>query len=137
MQQLADHGADVFYSGSIADSIVSTVRENNRNPGLLDHQDLENYAVKERPAICTKFRNYEVCGMGPPSSGAIGVGQILGMVNTFPKGKIRDPQTLRLIGDATRLAFADRGRYVADEDYVRVPAMNLLKSNISPNVRLY
>ena len=65
--------------------------------------------------------------MGPPSSGAIGVGQILGMVNTFPKGKIRDPQTLRLIGDATRLAFADRARYVADDNFVSVPAKELVE----------
>ena len=126
MRQLADHGSDVFYFGSVADAIVSTVRENDIYPGLLNHEDLANYTVKERPAICTKFRSYDVCGMGPPSSGAIGVGQILGMVNTFPKGKIREPQTLRLIGDATRLAFADRGRYVADEDFVNVPIKELL-----------
>ena len=127
MKQLADHGSDIFYSGSIADAIVSTVRENNKNPGLLNHEDLANYAVKERPAVCTKYRNYEVCGMGPPSSGAIGVGQILGMVNKFPKSKMRDPQTLRLIGDATRLAFADRGRYVADADFVSVPTKELVE----------
>jgi gamma-glutamyltranspeptidase/glutathione hydrolase len=64
--------------------------------------------------------------MGPPSSGAIGVGQILGMINAYPVGKIRDPQTLRLIGDATRLAFADRGRYLADADFVYVPSKELV-----------
>ena len=127
MRQLADNGSDIFYFGPIADAIVYKVRENTRNPGLLNHEDLANYAVKERPALCTKFRNYEVCGMGPPSSGAIGVGQILGMINKFPKGKIRDPQTLRLIGDATRLAFADRGRYVADGDFVSVPTRELVE----------
>ena len=127
MRQLADNGSDIFYFGPIADAIVYKVRENPRNPGLLNHEDLANYAVKERPALCTKFRNYEVCGMGPPSSGAIGVGQILGMINKFPKGKIRDPQTLRLIGDATRLAFADRGRYVADGDFVSVPTKELVE----------
>ena len=127
MRQLADNGSDIFYFGPIADAIVYKVRENTRNPGLLNHEDLANYAVKERPALCTKFRNYEVCGMGPPSSGAIGVGQILGMINKFPKGKIRDPQTLRLIGDATRLAFADRGRYVADGNFVNVPTKELVE----------
>lgn len=126
MRQLADHGSDIFYFGPIADAIVYKVRENKRNPGLLNHEDLANYAVKERPALCTKFRTYDVCGMGPPSSGAIGVGQILGMIDKFPKGKIRDPQTLRLIGDATRLAFADRGRYVADDDFVNVPTKELV-----------
>ncbi len=64
--------------------------------------------------------------MGPPSSGAIGVGQILGMINAYPVGKMRDPQTLRLIGDATRLAFADRGRYLADADFVYVPSTELV-----------
>jgi gamma-glutamyltranspeptidase/glutathione hydrolase len=64
--------------------------------------------------------------MGPPSSGAIGVGQILGMINAYPVGKMSDPQTLRLIGDATRLAFADRGRYLADADFVYVPSTELV-----------
>ena len=126
MRRLAEHGSDIFYSGSTASSIVATIRVGNENPGLITLADLANYAIKERPAICTKFRSYDVCGMGPPSSGAIGVGQILGMINAYPVGKMRDPQTLRLIGDATRLAFADRGRYLADADFVYVPSTELV-----------
>ena len=126
MRRLAEHGSDIFYSGPTASSIVATIRVGNENPGLITLADLENYTIKERPAICTKFRSYEVCGMGPPSSGAIGVGQILGMINAYPVGKMRDPQTLRLIGDATRLAFADRGRYLADADFVYVPSTELV-----------
>ena len=126
MRRLAEHGSDIFYSGPTASSIVATIRVGNENPGLITLADLANYTIKERPAICTKFRSYEVCGMGPPSSGAIGVGQILGMINAYPVGKIRDPQTLRLIGDATRLAFADRGRYLADADFVYVPSTELV-----------
>ena len=127
MQQLADHGSDIFYSGSIADAIVSTVRENIRNPGLLNHQDLANYEVKERPAICTKFRNYEVCG-----SFIFPFGNMLTIPKIWPTPIAPDdggpiPQTLRLIGDATRLAFADRGRYVADDDFVSVPAKELVE----------
>ena len=126
MRRMADQGSDIFYSGPTASSIVSTIRDGSGNPGFLTLADLANYTIKERPAICTKFRNYDVCGMGPPSSGAIGVGQILGMINTYPVGKMRDPQTLRLIGDATRLAFADRGRYLADADFVYVPSTELV-----------
>ena len=126
MRRLAEHGSDIFYSGPTASSIVATIRVGNENPGLITLADLANYAIKERPAICTKFRSYDVCGMGPPSSGAIGVGQILGMINAYPVGKMRDPQTLRLIGDATRLAFADRGRYLADADFVYVPSTELV-----------
>ena len=105
---------------------MNTIRDKNENPGQLNHDDLKKYKIKERPAICTKFRRYDVCGMGPPSSGAITVGQILGIINYYPIGKMEDPQTLRLIGDATRLAFADRGLYVADTDFVNVPTKELL-----------
>ena len=105
---------------------MNKIRDNNGEAGLLVRNDLANYAIKERPAICAKFRSYDVCGMGPPSSGAIGVGQILGMINIYPVVKMRNPQTLRLIGDATRLAFADRGRYVADSDFVNVPTKELV-----------
>ena len=126
MRLFAYRGSDIFYRGPVADAIVNTIRDKNENPGQLNHDDLKKYKIKERPAICTKFRRYDVCGMGPPSSGAIAVGQILGIINFYPIGKIEDPQTLRLIGDATRLAFADRGLYVADTDFVNVPTKELL-----------
>ena len=126
MRRLADSGASIFYSGAIADAIVNTVHNRNANPGLLNHADLANYTIRERPAICAKFRGYDICGMGPPSSGAIGVGQILGMIDAYPLKKTRTPKTLRLIGDATRLAFADRGKYVADTDFVNVPSIELV-----------
>src|SRR5690606_15823944 len=59
----------------------------------------------------------------PPSSGAIAIGQILGMVEEFDLAGLgpEDPVAWRIIGDATRLAFADRGRYVADADFVEMP----------------
>ena len=126
LRQLADHGANIFYSGPVADEIIDTIRYADGNAGLLDHYDLSNYSIKERPAICTNFRSYSVCGMGPPSSGAISVGQILGMIDVYPAAKMRDPQTLRLIGDATRLAFADRARFIADSDFIDVPSQELV-----------
>ena len=67
--------------------------------------------------------------MGPPSSGALTVGQILGVLEPYNLAKL-DPNSAdawRLIGDATRLAFADRGRYMADSDYVKMPTKGLLK----------
>ena len=126
MRLFAYRGSDIFYFGPVANAIVKTIRDKNGNPGQLTHDDLKKYKIKERPAICAKFRRYDVCGMGPPSSGAIAVGQILGILNFYPIGKLEDPQTLRLIGDATRLAFADRGLYVADTDFVNVPSTELL-----------
>ena len=126
MRRMAKDGAEVIYFGDIARAIIETVRGAEKNPGVLSLTDLQIYKVKERPAVCAPFRGHQVCGMGPPSSGALTVGQILGLLNQFPPGSSNDPQTLRLIGDASRLAFADRGRYMADSDFVPMPTQGLL-----------
>lgn len=124
LRLVASKGADAFYEGPLAEAIVAAVRGHATNPGLLSAEDLAAYAVKERDPVCAPYRGFEICGMGPPSSGAIAVGQILGMVEAFPLRGLGsdDPVAWRVIGDATRLAFADRERYVADADFVRMPA---------------
>jgi len=126
MRRMAAEGAGVIYRGQIAQDIVSTVRGAEDNPGVLALRDLSNYEVKQRPAVCAEFRDHEVCGMGPPSSGALTVGQILGMMNASAPGAPDDIQTWRRIGDASRLAFADRGCYMADSDFVPVPTKGLV-----------
>ena len=117
-----------FYKGEIAQDIVSTVHAASGNPGKLDHLDLEGYQVKERPAVCLDYRGYNVCGMGPPSSGGLTVGQILGILEHYdlPRMGYKSAEAWRLIGDASRLAFADRGRFMADSDHVHVPVYGLL-----------
>ncbi|WP_270731733.1 gamma-glutamyltransferase [Shimia sp. Alg240-R146] len=124
---LANEGAAPFYTGEIAADIVDAVQEAN-NPGVLSAVDLALYRVKERPAVCATYRRHDVCGMGPPSSGGLTVGQILGTLDSFNLAKMGpdSAKAWRLIGDASRLAFADRGRYIADSDYVPVPVNGLL-----------
>lgn len=123
LRRIAELGPAGFYEGDVAAAMIEAVAGHPGNPGLLSLEDLSNYQAKERPAICAPYRQYEVCGMGPPSSGALTVGQILGMVAHFdlPALGPDDPESWRIIGDATRLAFADRGRYMADQDFVRMP----------------
>ena len=120
-----------FYEGKIAKDIVYTVQFASENPGKLDQLDLKEYRVKERPAVCIDYRGYNVCGMGPPSSGGLTVGQILGMLEHYDLRLMghKSAEVWRLIGDASRLAFADRGRYMADSDYVPVPVKGLLDSD--------
>lgn len=127
LRRLADGGADAFYKGPIAASIVETVIDND-NPGVLSPVDLAGYQIKERPPVCILYRTYDVCGMGPPSSGALTVGQILGLLVPFDLAKLgpENPESWRLIGEASRLAFADRGRYMADSDFVPMPTAGLL-----------
>jgi gamma-glutamyltranspeptidase/glutathione hydrolase len=92
------------------------------NPGMLTRADLDGYAVKERPPVCLDYRGYEVCGMGPPSSGALTVGQILGILSSFDLPALGDtPEAAHLFLEASKLAFADRGLYMADSDFVDMP----------------
>lgn len=126
LKVLSEQGVGAFYAGDMARTIVATVR-GAKNAGVLSEVDLAIYRVKERPAVCANYRAHEVCGMGPPSSGAIAVGQTLGMLEGYDLSAGPDDVTVRrLIGDASRLAFADRGRYVADSDYVPVPVEGML-----------
>ena len=127
LRAIAEDGAGAFYEGEIAADIVATVRGAPK-AGRLAETDLAAYDVVERPAVCADYRGHEVCGMGPPSSGGLTVGQILGLLEGYDLGAMapEDPEAWRLIGDASRLAFADRGRYMADSDFVPVPAEGLL-----------
>lgn len=120
---IAEGGADAFYTGEIADAIIAAVEGHETNPGLLTKEDLAAYEVKERPAVCMTYQAHEVCGMGPPSSGALTIGQILGMASHYDLAALGpdDPESWRIIGDATRLAFADRGLYMADSDFIDIP----------------
>ncbi len=128
LRQIAERGALAFYTGEIAQDIVQTVQTAPGNPGVLSTLDLAIYQVKERAPVCSSYRGYQICGMGPPSSGALTVGQILGVLENYDLAALGPdaPQSWRLIGDATRLAFADRGRYMADSDFVPVPIKGLI-----------
>ncbi len=131
LRALAEGGAAAFYTGPIAADISRTVQTAEGNPGVLSTVDLALYQVRERPAVCAQYRDFEACGMGPPSSGALTVGQILGMLDSYDLAAMGpdSAEAWRLIGDASRLAFADRGRYMADSDYVPVPVQGLVAAD--------
>ena len=125
---LSRFGADAFYTGAIAANIVAAVAGDLHIAGDMTLNDLADYKVIERTPVCMLYRGRNVCGMGPPSSGAIAVGQILGVLQKFDfNGKEPlDTDVVHLFSQAGRLAFADRGRYVADPDFVTVPIEGLL-----------
>jgi gamma-glutamyltranspeptidase/glutathione hydrolase len=125
---LAAQGANGFYSGPVAADIIAAVQTAPGNPGVLSQVDLSIYGVREREPVCVAYRVYDVCGMGPPSSGALTVGQILGLLQEHDLAALGAdaPDSWRLIGDASRLAFADRARYMADSDFVPMPTSGLV-----------
>lgn len=125
---IAAGGADAFYHGPLAAAIAAAVSSAPVNPATLTEDDLAGYAVRERPPVCVRYRLWLVCGMGPPSSGGIAVGQILGILEHFDLAAM-GPRAdgVHLLLEASRLAFADRDRYLADPDHVRVPVAGLLE----------
>ncbi len=117
----AEEGAAPFYTGEIAEDIVAALNT-NINPGILTMEDMAAYEVIKRDPVCMDYRGYEVCGMGPPSSGALTVGQILGVLEPFDIAAMEDGVAFRhLFAEASKLAFADRGLYLGDSDFVDIP----------------
>jgi gamma-glutamyltranspeptidase/glutathione hydrolase len=126
LRVIANGGANAFYNGGIARAIAKAVGE-SASPGTLTVEDLKGYKAVKREPICTAYRQYKICGMGPPSSGGIAIAQILGVLE---KSDIRalapnSAASVHLLTEAERLAFADRARYVADSDFETVPVERL------------
>ncbi|MBO6816679.1 MAG: gamma-glutamyltransferase [Rhizobiaceae bacterium] len=138
LRMIAKNGADAFYKGELAERIVQTVQNAPGNPGKLSLDDLSGYRIKERNPVCLNYREHDICGMGPPSSGALTVGQILGILEPYDLRKLGPtaPESWRLIGDASRLAFADRSQYMADSDFVKLPKGLLNKSYLEQRSKL-
>jgi gamma-glutamyltranspeptidase/glutathione hydrolase len=127
MRLIADQGTRVFYEGDIAREMVERVQKHAR-PGTLSLADLAGYRPIKREPVCGPYRLWIVCGMPPPSSGGIAILQVLGLLEPFDlwRDKPDDLRSLHLIAEASRLAFADRDRYVADPAFVAVPVAGLL-----------
>lgn len=128
LRRLAAEGPEAFYSGANAEALVAAVRGAAHNPGDITLADLAAYRAVERPAVCGSYRVYIVCGMGPPSSGATTILQMLGMIERFdmPAMGPRSPTAWHVLGEAMRLAYADREKYLGDADFVPVPVAGLV-----------
>lgn len=128
LRKIAMEGADAFYNGGIAESVVKLVREDTYNPGLLSIEDFSNYKVIERKTVCGKYRAHLICTMGEPSSGGLMLLAALGMLEHFDlatQGAL-SVKNWHLISEASRLAFADRNYYMADPHYVQSPGERLV-----------
>jgi gamma-glutamyltranspeptidase/glutathione hydrolase len=135
LRAVAAHGADALHKGPIAAAIAEAVRA-SPNPGGMTADDLAGYAPVRRDALCAPYRVFTVCGFPPPSSGGVATLQILAFLShqdmpaLGPRraghGTAQALDAAHLLGEAGRLAFADRNRYLADADAVEVPVRGLL-----------
>jgi gamma-glutamyltranspeptidase / glutathione hydrolase len=133
LKAIAAEGSKALYEGPIAQAIVDKVRGHATNPGYLTLVDMAGYQAKKRDPICMDYKatagkDYVICGMPPPSSGMIAVGQILGtLAKTDGAGLplesdgLPGPNWLHFYTESARLAFADRAQYVGDPDFVPAP----------------
>jgi len=128
LREVADNGAEAFYSGPIARDIAIAVRGAQPNPGRLIPDDLAGYRAIKREPACLFYRAWMVCGMPPPSSGGITTLQILGLLQGTDLAAVRPTsvEAVHLIAEAGRLAFADRDTYIADPDFIPVPTAGML-----------
>ncbi|WP_371378719.1 gamma-glutamyltransferase [Thalassotalea aquiviva] len=127
-QAIALQGSKVFYTGWIAKDIVQAVQNTSIAPGVLSLEDMANYQAREVAPVCGAYRLYQVCGMAPPSSGGVAVLQILKQLEPYNLASFasNDLQSVHLFTQSSRLAFADRARYLADPTFVDVPVGQLL-----------
>jgi gamma-glutamyltranspeptidase/glutathione hydrolase len=135
LQAIAESGPDALMRGPVAQALVSKV-QSHPNPGTLALNDLAAYQPVLREPLCFDYstprpaRAYRICGMPPPSSGTLAIGQMLGLLNATPAADqplaagLPSAQWLHLYTEAARLAFADRAQYVADPAFVAAPADN-------------
>ncbi len=132
LRRIAAEGAQALHQGPVAQAIVDKVRSHPTNPGRLTLADLADYRPKKRAPLCHDWRasgrDWQVCGFPPPSSGAIAVGQILGILQRTPAATLPldnglpSADWLHYYTEAARLAFADRAQYLGDPDFVAPPA---------------
>ena len=128
LTQLSEQGPDAFYTGDNAARLLAAATASTVRPSDMTASDLIGYQAKERPAVCGRYRKYNICGMGPPSSGATTVLEILRLLERFNLKKLGkdSPVAWHLIGEAMELAYADRDAYLGDSDFVDVPVAGLL-----------
>ena len=129
-RRLAAGGTEAFYSGEIARDISAAVANAARNPAMMTLGDIAGYQPKIRKPICRPYRTWRLCAMPPPTSGGLTTLQILGLLEGFDMARIppSSVQAVHLISEASRLAYADRRRYIGDPDFVTVPVDGMLDS---------
>jgi gamma-glutamyltranspeptidase/glutathione hydrolase len=125
LERIAKHGAADFYEGETARILAEEMR---RNGGLITLEDLRGYRAVEREPLRGAYRGYTILTAPPPSSGGIGILQMLGMLEGtgYEKQGAGSAASLHWIAEVMRRSFADRAQFLGDADFARVPVRGLL-----------
>ncbi|WP_293067932.1 MULTISPECIES: gamma-glutamyltransferase [unclassified Moorena] len=134
LKLIAKYGAKAFYDGAIASAIVADMEANG---GLITKEDLATYKPVIREPIQGTYRGYEIYSMPPPSSGGIHLVQMLNTLEAFPIRKLghNTAQTIHLMTESMKLAYADRSKFLGDPDFVPVPVAELTSKTYAERIR--
>ncbi len=127
LESVAARGATTFYAGDNAATIAAKVGTAPKNPAPMTTADIAGYRAIARDPVCGQYRQYRICGMGPPSSGATTVFAVLKQLERFDMKALgpENPVSWHLLAESERLAYADRDQYLADPGFVSVPVKGL------------
>lgn len=130
LERIRDYGRAGFYEGITADLIVAEMQSpaDPSKKGIITYEDLKNYQAVWRKPLIGYYKGHKIITMPPPSSGGIGLLQILGMIEKYPMARwgFRDKRTMQVIIEAERRFYADRATHIADPDFYKVPVQKLL-----------
>lgn len=133
LSEIAEHGDEAFYSGSVAKKIVADMKAHN---GLITMQDLADYEIVEREPVRGSFRGYEIAAMPAPSSGGTHVIQMLNILENFPLAKMgpESADSLHIMAEAMKFSYADRSKYLGDPDFVELPTEILTSKEYASDI---
>jgi len=132
LRAIAREGAEVFYRGRIARAIVASTEKHG---GLIKLSDLVQYTPKIRPPLRGHFRGYEILTVPSPSSGGIGLIEMLNVLEPLDLGAPDSFHSIHLIAETMRRAYADRAAYLGDADFVSVPVASLTSPKYAAKLR--
>lgn len=128
LERIAKHGADDFYAGETARLIAADMKKND---GAITLDDLKQYRPVERSPLAGSYRGYEIITAPPPSSGGVGVIQMLNMLEEsgYERSGAGSAAAIHYVAETMRRYFADRAAYFGDPDFVSVPVERLTRKN--------
>ena len=134
LEQIAEQGPEAFYKGEIARKIAA---EMSAHGGPMTEADLASYKTVFREPVRGQYRGYEILSMPPPSSGGVHLVQILNLLEPYPIGYLgaNGAETIHLMAEAMKLAYADRAQHLGDPDFWSVPVVGLTSKAYADSLR--
>ena len=134
LQQISDNGVEAFYGGKLGKKLSKDIRKNG---GIITDEDLKNYKTTESQPVWGSYRGHDIASMPPPSSGGVHVIQMLNILEEYPISFLghNTAETIHLMTESMRLAYADRSEHLGDPAFWEVPVEGLISKSYADDLR--